>query len=94
MAKTGCHFCSAIDAGEYLIFFVTAQLQCFFNHRREIFLLVDMNSARESNHFSCKYSVGITAFWRHQTVGGVKNRSGEMIKLFLLILPCGSEISF
>ena len=94
MTKTGCHFCAAVDAGEYLIFFVTTQLQCFFNDRREIFLLIDMNSTRESNHFCCKYSVSITAFWRHQTVGSVKNRSRKMIKLFLLILPCSSEISF
>ena len=94
MTKTGCHFCTAIDAGEYLIFLVTTKFQRFFNNRRKIFLLINMNSTGEGNHFCCKYSVSITAFWRHQTVGGVENRSWKMIKLFLLILPCGSKIPF
>ena len=94
MTKSGCHFCSAVDTRKYLIFFVTTQFQSFFNNWREIFFLIDMNSSWESNHFCCKYSVSITTFWRHQTVGSVKNRSRKMIKLFLLILPCSSKISF
>ena len=94
MAKTGGHFCTAVDTCEYLIFFVTTQFQCFFNDRCEIFLLIDMDSAWEGNHFGCKYSVSVAAFGRHQAVGGVKNRSRKMIKLFLLILPCSSKIPF
>ena len=94
MTKTGCHFCAAIDTGELPVFFVTAQFQCFFDNRREILLLVNMNSTRESNYFCCKYSVCIAVFGRHQAVCGVEDRSGKMIKFPLLILPCGSEMSF
>ena len=94
MTKTSCYFRTTVDTCEDLIFFVTTQFQCFFNNWCKIFFLIDMNSAWESNHFCCKHSVSIAAFWRHQAVGSVKDRSGKMIKLFLLILPCGSEISF
>ena len=94
MTKTGCHFFTAVDTGERLILFVTTQLQCFFNKRCEIFLLVNMDSSREGNHFCCKYSVSVAAFWRHQTVGSVEDRGRKMVKLFLLILPCSSEIAF
>ena len=61
---------------------------------QRILLLVNMNSTRESNYFCCKYSVCIAVFGRHQAVCGVEDRSGKMIKFLLLILPCGSEMSF
>ena len=77
MTKTGCYFCTAVDARESLIFFVTTQLQCFFNNWCEIFFLVDMNSTRESHHFCCKHSVSIAVFGGHQTVGGVEDRGLE-----------------
>ena len=54
----------------------------------------NMNSSREGNHFCCKYSVSVAAFWRHQTVGSVEDRGRKMVKFFLLILPCSSEIAF
>ena len=78
-----------IESPEY----VTAQLQCFFNKWCEVFLLVNMDSSREGNHFCCKYSVSVAAFWRHQTVGSVEDRGWKMVKFFLLILPCSSEIA-
>ena len=94
MTKTGCHFFTTVDTGEHLILFVTTQLQCFFNKWCEIFLLVNMDSSREGNYFCCKYSVSVAAFWRHQTVGSVEDRGWKMVKFFLLILPCSSEIAF
>ena len=94
MTKTGCYLCAAIYACEGLILLVTTELKCFFNNRSEIILFIDMNSTREGNHFCCEHSVDVAAFWRHQTICGVENRSRNMIKFFLLILPCCSEISF
>ena len=71
-----------------------AQFQSFFTYRCKIFLFIDMNSTWESNYFCCKYSVSVAAFWRHQTVGSVEDRGRKMVKFFLLILPCSSEIAF
>ena len=34
-----------------------------------------MISTREGNHFCCEHSVDVAAFWRHQTICGVENRS-------------------
>ena len=93
MPKAGCYLCAAVDACEYLIFFVAAQLQCFFNNRREIFLLINMNRAWEGNHLCCKYPVGIAFFRRHQAVCSVEDRGRQVIKLLLLVLPCSSKIA-
>ena len=71
-----------------------AQFQSFLDYRCKVFFVVNMGYIWEGYHFCGKYSVFVAGFWRHETVGRVENRCRNMVKFFLLILPCGSEISF
>ena len=59
---------STIDSGKLCIFGKTTKLQCFFNHRCEIFGFPDMHHFRELYHFRCKYTVCVALLRRHQAI--------------------------
>ena len=94
MSKSCRNFCSSVDSCKLGIFRVAAQFQSFLDYRCKVFFVVNMGYIWEGYHFCGKYSVFVAGFWRHETVGRVENRCRNMVKFFLLILPCGSEISF
>ena len=53
-----------------------------------------MNSSWEGNGSGSEHPVHVAWFRRHQAVCGKKNRSWELCKFFLLVLPCSTEVSF
>ena len=52
-----------------------------------------MDNSRIRDNFCCKYTVRITCFRRHQTVGRKQDRSRNICEFFLLIVPCGTKIT-
>ena len=94
MAKSGCDLCPPIDSSHRMILGISSQFQGFFNHRGKIALFPDVYHFRISHHFCSKYTVSIVRFRRHQAVGRKQNRSRNILKFFLLVLPSGSKISF
>ena len=94
VCKACHHFGSAVDSCELSVFRVTAEFQGFLDHRSEIFLIVNVDDFREGYHFCGKYTVFIACFRRHEAVGRVEDRGRNVVKFFLLVLPCSAEVSF
>ena len=94
MAESGHCGAAAVASCKFHIFFISTKFQCFLDHRGKIFVLTNVDHARISYYFRCKYPVRITVLYRHQTVCRIKNRCRNVCKLLLLILPCGSKVSF
>ena len=80
-----------------LILRITTQLQGFLNHRAKIlpaiFILRNKGHAFPAHHIGAEDSVLIRIPWPHEAVGGHQNRSRQMIKFLLLVLPCPAEIA-
>ena len=53
-----------------------------------------MDDSRIRDNFRCEYTIRIAGFRRHQAVGRKQDRSRNVSEFFLLIVPCGTEISF
>ena len=85
---------TAVDSGKFLPRFISAKFQSFSDHRGKVLFPVDMGYLRIFYDGSGEYPVRVAFFYRHQTVGGEKDRSGDIGQLFLLVLPCGAEIAF
>ena len=94
MGESGHDSRAAVDSGKCLIFGISTEFQCFFNHRSEIFFFINVDGSWESNFSGGEDAIRIGCLRRHQAVGGEENRCREGSKFFLLILPCGSEVSF
>ena len=84
---------AAVDAGEGFILGITAQLQSLFDHRGEDLVCSDVHHFGVRYHRRGEHPVGIACFGRHQTVGGEQHRRRKFCKLFLLVLPCRTEIA-
>ena len=68
--------------------------QRLFDNRGKILIFVNMDEAGPGYHFCREYAVRVAFLHRHQAVGSEQNGSRDTGKFFLLVLPCGSEISF
>ena len=93
VSEAGCHGMPAIDAGKRLIVGIAAQLQRFFDDRREIAGFINVHHFRIRDHFRGKHTVCIARARRHQAVCGKQNRRRNVVKFLLLVLPCRAEIA-
>ena len=94
MTETGGNGAAAVDAGKCCVFRVTAQLQRLLDDRCEVFVFSDVGDARIGDHFGGEDTVSVAGFRRHQTVGGKQDRSRDIGKFLLLIVPGGAEVAF
>ena len=92
--KTGHDFAAAVNSVKFPVFPITAELQSFLDDGREILVLADVAHFRVADHLRRKDAVRVAGFRRHETVGGKKNRGGQIGELFLLILPGRTEVAF
>ena len=93
MSEAGGDGMATVDAGEILILGVAAKLQGLFDDRSKVLLPADMGHFRIGYQGGRVYTIRVAGLWRHQAVGGEENRRGQICKFFLLILPCGAEIT-
>jgi len=91
--KARCQYRAAVDASHFVIFRITAKLQCLFNNRCKIFIWSDMHHFRIRNHFGGENTIAVGILDWHQTVGRVENGRWYTVKFLLLILPCGTKVS-
>src|SRR5699024_2566865 len=94
MCKSRGDGCPAVDACEFSVFLISAQLQRFFYDRGKILILSDMGDSGIRDNFCREYTVLVAALRRHQSVGREQDRRRDVREFFLLVMPCGPEIPF
>ena len=94
VAKAGGYLTAAVYTGKYSVFLIAAQLQGFLDHRGEVLALPDMYHTRVGYYFGGEYPVCVAWFYRHQAVGGKKDRRREIGKFLLLVLPGRAVVAF
>ena len=89
-----CHdLSSAVDSRKLAVFLISAEFQRLLDHRGKVFLIINMNHSRICYDLRREHAVRVGFLRRHQTVCGKEDRSRDIRKFLLLILPCSSEIA-
>ena len=91
--KAGGDRFAAVHARDDGILRVTAQFQRFLDDRGEVPVLPDVRHPGIGDHRGGKDPVGVAGAQRHDTVCGEEDGGGDVLKLRLLVLPGGAEIS-
>ena len=91
--KAGDDGLAAVHAGHEGVLFVAAQLQRPADDGGEIPPFVDVHDAGVGHHRGGEHPVGVTLPQGHDAVGGEQDGRGDILKLGLLVLPCGAEVA-
>ena len=94
VGKAGGDHTAAVHARDEGVLRVAAQLKRLGDDRRKIPVLPDVGDAGIGDDRGGEYPVGIAGPEGHDAVGGEEHRCRDVLKLPLLILPCGAEVAF
>ena len=92
--KAGGDHTAAVHARDEGVLRVAAQLKRLGDDRRKIPVLPDVGDAGIGDDRGGEYPVGIAGPQRHDAVGGEEHRCRDVLKLPLLVLPCGAKVAF
>ena len=91
--KAGDDAFAAVHSGHKSILLVAAQLQRLFDHRCKIAPFLNVHDAGIGHHRGGEHPVRIAFAQGHDAVGGEQDGRGDILKLGLLVLPCGAEVA-
>ena len=94
VGKAGGDHTAAVHARDEGVLRVAAQLKRLGDDRRKIPVLSDVGDAGIGDDRGGEYPVGIAGPEGHDAVGGKEHRRRDVLKLPLLVLPCGAKIAF
>ena len=94
VGKAGGDHTAAVHARDEGVLRVAAQLKRLGDDRRKIPVLADVDDAGIGHHRGGEHPVGVAGPQRHDAVGGKEDGGGDVLKLPLLVLPCGAEVAF
>ena len=84
---------TAVDTGHFVIFFIAAQFDGFFDYGSEVLVVVNVNEFRIRNDFRCEYAIRVGGANGHKAVRREEESCGNVGKFLLLILPSRTEIA-
>ena len=97
VAKAGSYLVTTVDTGELLSLSISTKLLSLLNNSAEVFLavsiLVNVNELWERNKLGSINAVLVARTRWHEAVSGEDNRSWNVLKLLLLVLPCGTKVA-
>ena len=94
VGKAGGDHTAAVHARDEGVLRVAAQLKRLGDDRRKIPVLPDVGDAGIGDDRGGEYPVGIAGPEGHDAVGGEEHRCRDVLKLPLLVLPCGAKVAF
>ena len=94
VGKPGGDHTAAVHARDEGVLRVAAQLKRLGDDRRKIPVLPDVGDAGIGDDRGGEYPVGIAGPEGHDAVGGEEHRCRDVLKLPLLVLPCGAKVAF
>ena len=92
--KAGGDDAATVHARDEGVLRVAAQLKRLGDDRRKIPVLPDVGDAGIGDDRGGEYPVGIAGPEGHDAVGGEEHRCRDVLKLPLLVLPCGAKVAF